>query len=218
MEDSIASLVVVSELHILSWYVWSMGLYSFFRWQRSQIACGCTGAIWFTWMLSHCVATRLLDFILAVITAATYRHLLSVHSMCHTICYGSCASIYIIDVSRDWIVKTILEINQTVRKTVAKIPIFSTTEKATGAINLLTWPNTTLKFCYDAMTLLNALKYGGRLLISGCNSLWRTCRRIGVWHPSSETNFTFCRCANIPIFLALYLSTSPILQRCAALM
>jgi len=33
-------------------------------------------------------------------------------------CYGSCASLCIIDVSRDWIVKNILEINGTVQKTV----------------------------------------------------------------------------------------------------
>jgi len=60
---------------------------------------------------------------LEVIAAAIYRNLMSLYVGCLNFCNGSCASLCIIDVSRDKLVKNILEINGTVQKTVEKIKI-----------------------------------------------------------------------------------------------
>jgi len=49
------------------------------------------------------------------------RNLMSVYSGCLNFCNGSCASLCIINVSRDWIVKNILEINGTVQNTIETI-------------------------------------------------------------------------------------------------
>ena len=62
--------------------------------------------------------------------------------------------------------------------------------------------------CRDnAITSLNASKHGGRLQISRSDYLWRIWRRIGVWGPFSETNFTFCWCrlySHLCIYVSMY--------------
>ena len=50
-------------------------------------------------------------------------------------CYGSCASLCIIDVSRDWIVKNIVESNERVQKTVETIKIWRNNRQETSAVN-----------------------------------------------------------------------------------
>jgi len=60
---------------------------------------------------------------LEVIIAAIYRNLRSVYSGCLNFCNGSCATMCIIDISRDRIVKNILEIIGTVQKTIDMIKI-----------------------------------------------------------------------------------------------
>jgi len=55
---------------------------------------------------------------LEVIVAAIYSHPISVYSGCLDFCNGSCASLCIIDVSRDWTVKNIVQNSGTVQKTV----------------------------------------------------------------------------------------------------
>jgi len=72
---------------------------------------------------------------LEVIIAAIYRYLMSVYSGCLNFCNGSCASLCIIDVSRDLIVKNILEIDRTVQKTIKTIKILRTNMKEISAIN-----------------------------------------------------------------------------------
>ena len=72
-----------------------------------------------------------------VIVAVIYRNLMCVYSRCLHFCNGSCASLCIIDVSRDKIVKNILEINATVQKTVKTIEICMTNVKETSAMNQL---------------------------------------------------------------------------------
>jgi len=57
-----------------------------------------------------------------VIVAAIYRNLMCLLWV-FNFYYGSCASLCIIDVSRDQIVKNILEINGTVEKSVERIQI-----------------------------------------------------------------------------------------------
>jgi len=74
-----------------------------------------------------------------VIVAVIYRNLMCVYSRCLHFCNGSCASLCIIDVSRDKIVKNILEINATVQKTVKTIEICMTNVKETSAMNQLKW-------------------------------------------------------------------------------
>jgi hypothetical protein len=51
-----------------------------------------------------------------VIIAAIYTTLMSVYSGCLNFCDGSCASLIIIDVSSDLLVKKIPQINRTVQK------------------------------------------------------------------------------------------------------
>jgi hypothetical protein len=51
---------------------------------------------------------------LEVISAAIYIHLISIYSGCFNFYNGSSVSLYIINVSRDDIVKNIHEINETV--------------------------------------------------------------------------------------------------------
>jgi len=60
---------------------------------------------------------------LELIVAVIYRNLMSVYSGRLNHCNGSCASLYMIDVSRDYIFKNILEINGTVQKTIETIKI-----------------------------------------------------------------------------------------------
>jgi len=60
---------------------------------------------------------------LEVIIAAIYRTLINVYSGCLNFGNGSCASLCIINVSRDYIVEDILEINGMVQKTVQTIKI-----------------------------------------------------------------------------------------------
>jgi len=64
-----------------------------------------------------------------VIMAAIYRKLMSPYSECLNFCYGGCVSLCIIDVSKDWIVENILELNGTVQKTVETIKIYMTNMK-----------------------------------------------------------------------------------------
>jgi len=44
---------------------------------------------------------QLFDSILELIVEAIYRYLISIYSECLNICYGSCTSLYKINVSRD---------------------------------------------------------------------------------------------------------------------
>jgi hypothetical protein len=60
---------------------------------------------------------------LDVIVEAIYRNLMSVYSGCLNWCNRSCASLCIIDVASDEMVKNILEINGTVQKTIETIKI-----------------------------------------------------------------------------------------------
>jgi len=60
---------------------------------------------------------------LEVIIAAISTNLMSVYSGCLNYYNGSCASLCIIDDSRDEIVKNIIEINGTVQKTIETIKI-----------------------------------------------------------------------------------------------
>jgi len=60
---------------------------------------------------------------LEVIIEAIYPHLMIVYSGCFNFCYGSCVRLCIIDVSRDSIVKDILEINETFQKIINTIKI-----------------------------------------------------------------------------------------------
>ena len=78
-------------------------------------------AIQLTWMISNCVTCRLFDLMLEVLIAAIYRNMMSVYSGCLNICNGSCASLCIINASRDSTVKNILDMNGTVQKTVETI-------------------------------------------------------------------------------------------------
>jgi hypothetical protein len=52
-------------------------------------------------MHSICYTCRLFDSMLEVVVAAIYSDLMSVYSGCLSFCNGSCASLCIIDVSRD---------------------------------------------------------------------------------------------------------------------
>jgi len=63
-------------------YVWSMGLYTCFRWHRSEISWSGTWATRLTWMHSICFTCRLFNLMLEVIISAIYRYLMSVYSGC----------------------------------------------------------------------------------------------------------------------------------------
>jgi len=126
---------------------------------------------------------------LEVIIPAIYRFLMNVYSGCLNFCYGSCASLYTIDVSRDWIVKNILEINGTVPKTVKTIKILRTNVQDTSAVYSLKWLNKVLKCHDDAITPWNAFKHNRRLQRSHSDYLGWMGRRIGTWGPFLETNF-----------------------------
>jgi hypothetical protein len=59
---------------------------------------------------------RLFDLILEVIVIAMHCNLMTIYSGCVNLCDGSCASLCIIDGSRGYKAKDILEINRTVQK------------------------------------------------------------------------------------------------------
>jgi len=80
MQATIVSLFSAAEPPILSQYVRFNGLYTFFRWRLSQIACGGTWATRLTWMLWICFTCRLLDSMLEVIVAAISTNLMSLNS------------------------------------------------------------------------------------------------------------------------------------------
>ena len=141
---------------------------------------------------------------LEVIFAAIYRNLMSVYSGCFNFCNGSCASLCIINVSRDWIVNNIVGINRTVQKTDEMNKILKTKVEKTSAIIWLKWLSTVLR-CHDYMiTILNTSKHGGRLPISWSDDLLRMWRRIRAWGSFWETNFTFCSCAFVFESLAFF--------------
>jgi len=123
MQATVVSLFSASEPLISSLEVWDKVQYTFSRWRRSQITCSSTWATQLTWMFSICFTCRLFDSMLEVIVAAMYSNLMSVYSGCLDFCNGSCASLCIIDISRDWILKNILAINATVHKSVEMITI-----------------------------------------------------------------------------------------------
>jgi len=129
MDAIVVSLISASEPLITSPSMRSKELCTFFRWHGGQIACSGTWATWLTWTLSISFACRQFDSMLEVIVAAIYRNLISVYSGCLNLSNGSCASLCIIDVSRDWIVKNILQINGTVQKTCKTINITRTNLK-----------------------------------------------------------------------------------------
>jgi len=143
-------------------------------------------------MLSICFTCGLFDWMPEVIVAAIYTIIMSVYSGCFNFCNGSCASLGIIDVSRDQIVQDITEINGTVQKIVERIEIMRTNVKEPSAVNVLKWLNKFLKCRDDAITSFNALKHGGRLQIRGSDYLWRIWRRLGGWGLFSDTDFAFC--------------------------
>jgi len=123
MAATFVRLIWLSEPLIFSLHAWSKELYTFFPSRRCPIAHDGTWATRLIWMVSICFTYRLFDSMLEVIIALIYRNLMSVYSGCLNFCNGSCASLYIIEVSRDWIVKNIVEINRTVQKTVETIKI-----------------------------------------------------------------------------------------------
>jgi len=123
MEATVLSLRSASQSCISSRKARSKGLYTLFHWWRSRIARSCTWATQLTSMRSICFECRLFDSMLEIIVAAIYWNVMSVYSGCLNFCNGSCASLHIINVSRDYIVKNILEINGTVQKTVETIKI-----------------------------------------------------------------------------------------------
>ena len=138
---------------------------------------------------------RLFDSMLEVIVATLYRHLMSVYSGCLNFCYGSCASLCIIAVSRDWIVNNVLEINGTDQKTVKTIKILRTNMRETSTVNWLQWLNRFLKYPDNPITSLNSSKHGSSSPTNLLDDCWRMWRRIRVWGPMSETNFPFCWCS-----------------------
>jgi hypothetical protein len=135
MEATIVILFSVPKTLISSWLARSKELYTFFRWPCSQIARLGTWATQLTCMLSICFTCRLFNSILEVIVAVMFRHLINVYSGCLHFCTGSHASLYIIDVSRDWIIKKILQLNGTFQKTVEIIKIERTNMNDTRATN-----------------------------------------------------------------------------------
>jgi len=99
MEATILSLF--SALEPLISLAPSKELYTIICWccrQREHID---SWAIQLTWLLSICFTCTLFGSMLEVMIAAKYRNLMRVFSGCPNFCYGSCASLCIIDVSRD---------------------------------------------------------------------------------------------------------------------
>jgi len=173
MEPIVVSGISLSEPLISSLYVPSQGLYTFFHWRHSQTARAGTWVTWLTWTFSVCFTCGLFDWMLELFVAALHRHLMSILSGCLNFGYGSCASLCIIDVSKDAIVKNILEINGTVQKTVETIIILRTNLKETSTVNHQKWINKFLKCRENAISSLNASKHGGRTQITRSDSLWR---------------------------------------------
>ena len=101
MEATVVRLFSELESSISSLSAWSRRLYTFILWRRSQQPCSGTWATQLTWMLGICFTCRLFDSMLEIIVAVIYRKLMSVHSGYLNFCYGSCASLCIIDLSRD---------------------------------------------------------------------------------------------------------------------
>jgi len=129
---------------------------------------------------------------LEVIVAEIYSNLMSVYSGCHNFSNRSCASLCIIHVSRDQIVKNIFETNRTVQKTVETIEILTTNVNKPSAMNLLEWQYTVLRCRDKAITSLNDSNHGGRVQTSHSHHFGTRWRRIGASGPFSEINFTFC--------------------------
>jgi len=100
-EATVVSRFPVSEQHMSSIWAQSQGLYNFFHWHCSQVAHGGTWATQLTWMLSNCSMCIFFNSMLEVIIAVMYSNPRSVLSGCLNFCYGSCASLCIINVSRD---------------------------------------------------------------------------------------------------------------------
>ena len=123
MEATIVHFYSVSEPHISSLKAQSKELYTIIHWRHSQIARSDTCAIWLTWILWICFTCRLFDSMLEVIIAAIYTNLMSVYSGCLNYCNWSCAALCISGVSRDKIIKNILEICAAVQQTVETIRI-----------------------------------------------------------------------------------------------
>jgi len=98
-------------------------LYTFLSWHHSQIPHGGTWATRLIWMLSIWFSCWIFDSIYEVIVVAIYSNLISIYSGCLNSGCGSCASLCIIDVSRDWILKNSLESNGTAQKTIKTINI-----------------------------------------------------------------------------------------------
>jgi len=122
-EATIVTLISASESFISSLQAQSNMRYTIICRYRSHRALGGTWATRLTWMLSICITCGLFSRMLEVIIAGIYTHLISVLSGCLKCCNGSCASLSIIDISRDKIVKNILQINGTGQKTVDMIKI-----------------------------------------------------------------------------------------------
>jgi hypothetical protein len=120
IEDTIVRVFSVLQWLISSISVWLKGLYTFFHWCCSQIACSRIWTTWLTWILTLYFPFRLFYLMLKVIIAVTYYNLISIYS---EFVYGSCTSLCIIDISRDSIVINSLEMKETVQKTVKTIEI-----------------------------------------------------------------------------------------------
>jgi len=86
-------------------------------------------------MLAISFTCRLYNLMLDVIVAAIYRYLMSVYSGCLNFGNGSCASLCIFDIARDYIVRNILETNGKVQKTVETIKTYRTNTTETSAKN-----------------------------------------------------------------------------------
>jgi len=143
-------------------------------------------------MLSNCFTCRLFDLIFEVIVAAIYRNLMSVYSGCLNFCNGSYASLCIINVPRDLIVKNILHINGTIQKNHQNNQNLEDQHEWNKCNKVVTRTKHILRCHKDTITSLKALIHGGRLQISHSDYLWRMLRQISAWGPFSEITFTSC--------------------------
>jgi len=125
MEATIVWLFSASQSLILSLQVQFKVLYTFICWHHSHIPCSGTCQTQLTWMLSISITCRLFDSMRAEFVAVISRHLIGVFSRCFNFCYGRCIRLCIIDVTRNWILKNMLDIN-------AKVQKLSTSSKSWG--------------------------------------------------------------------------------------
>jgi len=188
MKAIIVSLCSAFELLLSCPYARPQRQYTCFCWHRGQTARSGTWATQLTRMLWIHFTGRSFHSMLGVIVAPIYWNLMTVFSGWLHLCYASWASLCIIDVSRDWIIMHILEINGRVHKTVEMIKILRTNAKEWSAVNIVKWLNMVLKCRDDAITSLNALKHCGQCQTCHSDNLCSMLRRISVWGTFSETN------------------------------